>query len=234
LRAVNLKLVRARVLTTLPAHQETLLAAQREEPALAGCASVEELTARLTRPRGNEEEAEERMRMVLALLRGYQRSQHALWSGALLLAFLPMLARLRRRMHCPLGLHDEAEQIVLDAFYVEAARVNVAGFGTFPVLRRAVVRAAFGVAKAWRRDSGVEGGGEIEEAVVPDLDLFIDMTRAVVDVALLDTAGVALSAQVDFAHDNVTDLERHRIYERVKRQRSRERARHRHVLSLAA
>jgi hypothetical protein len=60
------------------------------------------------------------------------------------------------------------------------------------------------------------------------------MNRSFIDFELVDTAGVALRAQVDFAHNEVAPDERRRLYQRVKRQRSRERARHRQALPLAA
>jgi hypothetical protein len=228
---VSLLDLRKTVLGTLARHREELDAARAREPDLAG---FDRATATTAPRRRSHVTTDAQVRTVLALLREYQRSKRALWAGALLVTLYPMLAATVRRLRMPHARRDERDAVVLEVFYVEAARVRASGPRALGVLRRAVERGSFAAAQAARRMVESEAafaqecGGNV---VTPDLDLYVDLARS--ERALRDVA-TSLRLPAAAANTDLSDAERARRYERLKKRRTRARARLRTAFRVAA
>jgi len=91
---------------------------------------------------------EDRNAVVTALAIEAQRAPHPLWQSLLLVAFAPMLRRLRARLDKP--RNEELDQRVLFAF-LSALRAIVPGPFTPLALRWATEKAVFGAVRKQRR-----------------------------------------------------------------------------------
>lgn len=88
--------------------------ARRRHPALAPYPTLADVLAALADDR--DQTYPERDAITQALLAEHRTSRHSLWSSVLVVAYLPMLHGLRRRLHSDFIPPDELNQIVLTAF----------------------------------------------------------------------------------------------------------------------
>lgn len=95
-------------------HWSVYEEARAHEPVLAAHTSIVSVLATLAG--GGEAQYVERDALALALIRAQQRAPSALWTSALLIAFAPMLLRLRGRIAGNLGLREELDLLVVERF----------------------------------------------------------------------------------------------------------------------
>lgn len=100
-------------------HGPTFDDGRTREPALAADPSILAVLAVLAD--ASEATYPERDALTRALLAEQQRAPSKLWSAALLLAYAPMLTRLRRRLLSSAVDRDELDLLVIEAF-LEAAQ----------------------------------------------------------------------------------------------------------------
>lgn len=117
---MGLRTIRRQLRETVLATKHHLLfqQAQEREPALATHHTVSATVAMLSDER--EDTYPEREALLRALVREHQQHPSQLWSSLLLLAFLPMLLRLRGRLTSAALSSEELDQMVLEAFLDEA------------------------------------------------------------------------------------------------------------------
>ncbi len=210
--------------------------------ALAGHADVASVLAALADDR--EHTYPERDALTRALLSEHRASGEALWASVLLVAYYPMLSRLRHRLVSDAVPRDELDQVVITAF--------LAALGELPVdehadriamrLRQRTERQVFAFLRKEReqRHPGIDV--EALEDLDPDaiaprrartdeelFDLALLLERAAEEgipqsslevVAATVLRRELLRSYVDrVAPDD--DLERERMYQRLKRQRTR-------------
>jgi hypothetical protein len=179
-------------------------------------------TSALSRP--------ERDAVVSALVDERQRTNHPIWQTILLLAFEPMLVRLRTRVGRIRS--DDLDQRVLVAFLGALTVVRPGPFLVL-VLRRATERLLFPSLKVARRED--EHAPFEEETHPPDLFAVDTSTRAAEVIRILEAAGGAelreamlatrgtdetLRDYVARTHPNATLAERATAYERLWRARN--------------
>ncbi len=137
-------------LTKFPSEYARGRAAER---ALAAFASPHELLAALDLP--SETTAASRDAITLALIAQHQRASHPLWQSLLLVAYEPLFAGVRKRLH---DKRDAEARIVL-AFLEAIAKISLAHPPSLLALdlRRSVERSVFGTGAT----------GQVEPETVP-------------------------------------------------------------------
>ena len=124
-------------------HVRTYDAAREREPALAAHAGVLSVLAVL----GDETDRRygEREALTRALVREHQRAAESFWSAALILAYTPMLFRLRGRICGDAFGRDDLDQMVVMAFLEAVAAFPLAARPTRVAmyLRQDTQRAVF-------------------------------------------------------------------------------------------
>lgn len=124
-------------------------AARTRQPALADHPGIEAVLGNLTKDQSDKTRTEG---IVRALLEEYQRERDPFWSGVLLLAFLLMLARIRKRMVDDDHVFQQTEitSMVFEAFLLTLDEIDV-GAGTRLTslrLRQMTTRQAFALYNA--------------------------------------------------------------------------------------
>ncbi|MCC6648106.1 MAG: hypothetical protein IT374_21370 [Polyangiaceae bacterium] len=229
-------------------HGLTFDDARTREPALAAHASILAVLAVLAD--ASEATYPERDALTRALLAEQQRTPSELWSAALLLAYAPMLTRLRGRLLSSAVDRDELDLLVIEAF-LEAAQgyplcVRRPGH-TALYLRQDTQRAVFKLLKLEHRRAEVTGELGDEDEIVPlgelvpserdpetearELEEMVALLRAragdTVPADRLDLVertylrGESLRDVVVAANPGVTGDALDAVYQRTKRQRAR-------------
>jgi hypothetical protein len=172
----------------------------------------------------------ERDVVVSALVAERQRTPHPLWQTLLLVAFEPMLVRLRTRI--ARSRSDDFDQRVLVAFLGALTVVRPGPFLAL-ALRRATERLLFPSLKIARRES--QNGLFDERTHPPDLFSVATATSAAEIIRIIEATGGAelreamlatrgtdetLRAYVARTHPNATTAERSTAYDRLWRARS--------------
>ncbi|HEY2512469.1 MAG TPA: hypothetical protein VGI39_16495 [Polyangiaceae bacterium] len=227
----KLEALRDGVAKAIARHKSEFERLCAKEPYFASIPSADALLAPwLGAPATNEERAAR----LLSILNEYQRTRHALWSDALLVAAFPLLIALRRRLKLPRALRADGDALVLEAFYEEAARVKAADYGALGVLGRATARKVF--AKVLRARASAAGEAAYVQQMAPlvtrpDLDEYVDLKRSL--QAIADERGLASDLRV-LPTLALSDDERDRRRERLKKRLARVRSRFRRAFAFAA
>ncbi|MFB1485132.1 hypothetical protein [Corallococcus sp. RDP092CA] len=103
-----------RVEALAPRHEAVFAAARTRQPAFARHATLEAVLATLDDAR--EETYPEREALTRALVAEIQASSSPAWTAALASAYAPMLTRLRRRLHSNGVPKEDLDQLVLATF----------------------------------------------------------------------------------------------------------------------
>lgn len=193
-----------------------------------------------------EESYPARDALTNALLAMHRTTKSTLWSSTLAVAFFPMLSRLRHRIVGDIVPGDELDQLVLASFWAALAEVPVQGRGSDRLPMRLRQRTQRLVFQSLRRDREQEHdsldddvrGEELERAVSSrveksvcedrvDLALLLEraaldgIPRAALEVIAATTLRSELLRNYVSRVGPTDDIERTRMYERLKRQRSR-------------
>ena len=229
-------------------HQRAFEAGRAKQPALAAHVSAASVLAML------DDEAEgtypTREALTKALILEHRASRAEVWSSLLLGAFRPMLVRLRNRLFADTVPGDELDQLVMTAFLVALNDVPI--IDRLPMrLRQRTERQVFAVLRKEREHRHPDIDVEALEHVEPDERTPSEPTDAeLYDLALLiqraidegiSTSGLdvveatvvrreLLRAYVDRIAPGV-GVDRERLYQRLKRQRSRAMQRLRELLT---
>ncbi len=215
--------------------------AKRHQPALAPHATLSALLTTM----GDEREATypEREAITRALMEEHRRTCDGRWASVLVLAYFPMLSRLRHRLVSSSVARDELDQIVLTSFVTSVAEVPLE-LDRMPMrLRQRTERQVFGfLRKEWAEyhpgaepdqlaiygtESIVQRRIEETDELLLDLSLLLD--RAVAQ-GIPESSLEVIEATVlkrELLREYVTRLvpndaeEWERTYQRLKRQRSR-------------
>lgn len=229
-------------------HGPTFDDARLREPRLAEHASILSVLAVLAD--ATESSYPERDALTRALLSEQQRAPSKLWTAALLLAYAPMLTRLRGRLLSSAVDRDELDLLVIEAF-LEAVQ-------TYPLLQRRpghtalylrqdTQRAVFKLLKLEHRRADATGELGDDDEIVPlsdvvaserdpeteagDLEEMVALLRArvagTVSAERLDLVertylrGESLRDVVVAAYPDLADDALDAAYQRTKRQRAR-------------
>ena len=227
----KLEALRLGVVHSLERHERAFTRLCAKEPYFAPITSVEALLAPWLGQRATNTVRAERF---LSILREYQRTGHALWSEALLVAAFPMIIATRRRLILPRALRGEGDALVIEAFYLEAQRVRVSDLGALGVLGRAIARTAFKMVRSARLQSVAEENYVQEMAplvTTPDPVAAIDLKRALALKAEEEELTLALKALrvLPLSNDEL-----HRRYARLRKRRCRVRTRFSRRFAFAA
>lgn len=219
-------------------HQRAFEVGRGMQPALAGHADAASVLAMLD----DEAEGTYPAREVLmkALLHEHRTSHAAVWSMLLMGAFKPMLVRLRGRLISDTVPGEELDQLVVTAFL--AALTEVPLMDRLPMrLRQRTERQVFAFLRKEREQRHPDIDVETLEDVEPEEPAASEPTNAgLYDLALLlqratesgvSTSGLAvveatvlrrelLRSYVERLEPN-DDVARERLYQRLKRQRTR-------------
>jgi hypothetical protein len=132
-----------------PPHLRVFAEAARRIPALARYASASPAAVRDALRADSSLTIEQRDTLLVALLAELRATQGALWQALLVLAFEPMLVRIRARLGQPKAVRfgrsqkDDLDQRVLLAFLDAAHTLDIASHAA-RALRLAVTRRVFG------------------------------------------------------------------------------------------
>ena len=182
--------------------------------------------------------------LTRSLLAEYQRSGGKLWSSLLLVAFTPLMLRLRAHVKPPpLVEHDEVDHAVVEAFLHAAAEVDpVRGSHVCLRLRRLTERHYYRFLKTerqqWKLRDLIEQGDLAPEPLPRPDDVVetLESGRAAARLAgELQRAGglqIRLIQDTTLRHESLSTYltrtyphlgveERKRLYQRLKRRRSR-------------
>lgn len=241
-------------------RQETLAAsgarfrdAAERRPALAEHGELGTVLAVL----GDESESSYPAREALtaAMMAEHQETGDSLWSSALLLAYYPMLSRLRFRLVSSPAVREELDQVVVTAF-LSAVREVPLHLDRLPMrLRQRTERTVFGfLRKEWAEHKPAADGAElakfgtesIEQRRFQETDEYLfDLARLLdraaseglpADAIELIEATVLRRQQLRAYVERLVpddEEERERTYQRLKRQRSRTLSRLRSLLQLS-
>lgn len=228
----------------LATRSEVFEAGRSQHAALAEHADVAEVLVALS----DEREATYPARDALsrALLAMHRSSRSSLWSSTLAVAFFPMLSRLRHRIVGDAVPRDELDSLVLASFWSALAELPVSGRGSdrLPMrLRQRTQRLVFQSLRREREqqhtslDDDTRGeqlervlGARVERAAWEDrVDLARLLERAAVDgvprASLEVLAATALRSELLRNYVSrlgpADEAARERMYERLKRQRTR-------------
>ncbi len=214
--------------------------ARSRRPALAEHADMASVLDALA----SEEEHSypEREALMQALAAEHRETGRSLWSSALLVAFYPMLSRLRHRLVSDAVPSDELDQVVLTAFLAALSGLTPHEMSDRIAmrLRQRTQRQVFAVLRREREQTHRES--EVDEVFTPDMeesahgrtedelyDLALLLERAADEgiprsslevVAATVLKRELLRSYVERIAPN-DELERERMYQRLKRQRSR-------------
>jgi hypothetical protein len=182
---------------------------------------------------------EARDAITLALITEHQRAAHPLWQSLLLVAYEPMLAGVRKRLH---DKRDAEARIVL-AFLEAIAKVSLAHPPSLLALdlRRSVERSVFGTGAAAREEPEMisfEGARKKQGAESPEAHLEIEEQKRLLLAEVEATFGPEapevlhvllrartgreqLAALVAELYPGLTSKQRAAAYERLQRLRRR-------------
>jgi len=234
--------LRCEVLATSPA---TFTRGREAQAALAPHADVASVLAALADEREATYPARDELTRALLAMHRHDRAQ--LWSSMLAVAYFPMLSRLRRRIVGDAVPRDELDQLVLAAFWSTLAELPVHGRGSdrLPMrLRQRTQRAVFHTLRKEREhqhtsldDDSMAAREHEAKAVLPAsrsagedrIDLAILLEKAAADG--VPQASLELLASTVLRRELLRNyvsrigpsdvVERERLYQRLKRQRSR-------------
>ena len=193
---------------------------------------------------------DERERLTLKLIATAQRDSGGPWSTVLLVAFLPMLRRLRGSIRGDALDSDDLDQLVLTSFLEAVASYPLDRWtdrsamrlkqstrrGVFTVVgaEQEIREQRAGLASLTRELGGLDPFRECASGYVPnpideadavaiiDAHLCRRFDAAHRDLVVRTTVGgVTLARYVDELYPGLPPVERRRVYERLKRQRSR-------------
>jgi hypothetical protein len=206
---------------------------------------------------GNEAEAMYPVREALtaAMLAEHQGTGDSLWSSALLLAYYPMLNRLRGRLVSARTLRVDLDQVVVTAFLSAVKEVPL-HLNRLPMrLRQRTERAVFSfLRKEWAEHKPAAGGAELAEfgsesimqRRLPPMDEFmLDLSLlleralrqgfALDELELIERTVLRGELLRTYVERVVPDdeEERRRTYQRLKRRRSRTIKRLRELLNVS-
>lgn len=226
----------------LTAPQRAFDAARAREPALAAHADVASVLAALA----DDSEATYPARDALtrALLAEHRASGEALWASVLLVAYYPMLSRLRHRLVSDTVPRDELDQLVVTSFLAAMTKLPVHEQldRVAMRLRQRTERQVFAYLRKEREH--LHPIAEVEELVQLDTEALAPR-RTTIDERLYDLAlllrravkegipqsGLDVVAATVLRQELLRsyvermapddDLARERMYQRLKRQRSR-------------
>ncbi len=229
-------------------HRHAFEAGRAKQPAIAAHADAASVLAML------DDEAEgtyaAREALTEAIIREHRASRASVWASILLGAFKPMLVRLRGRLVSDTVPGDELDQLVVTAFL--AALTEVPLMDRLPMrLRQRTERQVFAFLRKEREQRHPDIDVETLEDVEPDEPTVSEPTDAeLYDLALLLQRAIAegistsgldvveatvlrrelLRAYVDRIAPG-EGVDRDRLYQRLKRQRSRAMQRLRELLT---
>ncbi len=229
-------------------HQRAFEAGRAKQPVLAAHSSAASVLATL------DDEAEgtypAREALMRALILEHRASGAPVWSTLLLGAFKPMLVRLRNRLVSDTVPGDELDQLVITAFLGALSEIPVTD--RLPMrLRQRTERQVFAFLRKEREQRHPDIDVETLEDVEPDEPTVSEPTDAeLYDLALLLQRAIAegistsgldvveatvlrrelLRAYVDRIAPG-EGVDRDRLYQRLKRQRSRAMQRLRELLT---
>lgn len=241
---------RAHLRETVLAHQYRSIyeQARLRVPALAAHASIATVLAVLA---GTSDELyAERDELALALIREQQRAPSALWTSALLIAFTPMLLRLRGRISGNVVQRDDLDLLVVEVFLevVQCYPVSRSAGRTALYLRQDSQRAVFRALnlEQARSDANTEFvvdamdlcvlGDLVASEIAPEAEeedrqemRMLLRERAAFHVPverleILEATYVwreSLGELVARRHPELDARARHSVYERLKRERQR-------------
>ena len=226
---------------TLGAASGSFREAAARRPALARHAELGSVLVELADE--TEESYPAREELTRALLEEQRESGDAVWSSALLLAYYPMLSRLRHRLVTTTVTSEELDQVVVASFLAAVAEVSL-DLDRLPMrLRQRTERQVFAYLRKERDEYYPRGDAAELDAMSAEylqrlhpqchddtfLDLSLLLERAVaqgVPPRSLEVveATVLHREQLRSYVERVgpeDEVERERAYQRLKRQRSR-------------
>ena len=220
-----------------PRHHHTFLAARQRQPVLGRYSTMRHV---LTELAGESASAyPEREALTRALLAEHRGGQDSLWASALLVAYYPMLSRLRHRLVCRELARDELDQLVLASFLAvlhELPRARQHDRIAL-CLRRRTARAVFAVLRKQCEEQRalqqyeqlcrvapeiIEPGSELDEQAVLLLHAARSAMAPLEGAVLVHTVlqQEQLRSYVDRTIEGDEPV-RERAYQRLKRQRTR-------------
>lgn len=219
---------------TIARHTAALVAAHARQPAIAPYATTSALLAAIDQ--SSDLGAKPRAALIAALLSEHQRAPSPLWQAVLLVAFQPMLARIRKILGKPKD--EDLDQKVLLAFLDAARTVSVEHAASYAplALRWATQSAVFGTADhdaiddAFEADlegwdpSGTAPQWPIFEAGAADVARALDahdVDEEIVNVVLATCAGdESIVEYVDRVHERDTPELRRACAQKLRRERA--------------
>ncbi len=237
-----------RSLWGIPAHATFMDATTRhpelEEYTTLGCMLLElQDTSEKTYPR--------RDLLTRIFVEEAQRTKHSAWTSALIVAYLPMLRRLRSRLVSPTISRDDLDQLVIESFLVVIATFPLAKrIDRAPMyLRQDTQRAVFRSLRLDQRatedmrqmlaelgdepevdplrlsasntDLDDEEKGELEHVLRGHLERESTEASVVELVCRTTIGGESVAALVRTDHPQANEPEQYRLYNRLKRRRER-------------
>lgn len=224
------------------APQSLFEAGRARQPALAAHPHAPAVLAELAEH--DQDTLSHRDALSLALLREHGASGAPLWSSMLIVAYAPMLKQLRHRLLADRGVREDLDQIVLCAFLATIdALVRHPAEDCIPVrLRQRTGRRVFDVLRRERRENRWQD--EAADEVVVEMEPFVGRNSVTSQEAadlsrLLDSGarGWISQGSIDVVATTVLGQEplrdyvarvgpadrdgRERMYQRLKRKRSR-------------
>lgn len=226
---------------TLRCSPDALVKAQKRRAALRDHPTMGSVLAALGED--SEDGYPAREALTRALLEEHRMSGGALWSSALLVAYYPMLSRLRHRLVSPWLPREELDQVVVTAFLAAVNEVPLE-LDRMPMrLRQRTERQVFAVLRKEREhhyptaeldELAVLGTDSIQQRRLPEpdedmfeLSLLLDRAaaRGVAPSGLGVVEATVLGRELLRSYVERTgpddEIERERTYQRLKRQRSR-------------
>jgi hypothetical protein len=234
-----------------PVYARLYCDARPRHPVLAAYVDLASLLAALAKQ--SDDDYSERDAITLALLRERAAAHESQWSAVLAVVYLPMLLRLRRQLVCAELPKDDLDQLVLEAFLVAIASYRPDSWrGRTPIrlthlTRRRVFKSLRRelTDRRWRegqRDLAQASPGQVPagSASSPPVSFQVDAVLA----ALADHVseeGAFLVRETELGSETLysivsrmnleSDEERERLYQRLKRVRSRAKKRLRDVIA---
>lgn len=233
----TIELLRRQVLSAPPRR---FAGAAQRRPALGAHGELQSVLRALA----DESEAAypAREALSLALIQEHRETGDTLWSSVLLLAYYPMLSRLRHRLVTTTLSREELDQVVLAAFLTTVDEVPLHKDRLPMRLRQRTERQVFQVLRRERGEYAPLASAEELARLACDPSegrRFVDTHDGLMDLALLlgraeargQLSGLEVVEATVFGREELRNYverlvpedegERERTYQRLKRQRSR-------------
>jgi hypothetical protein len=195
-----------------PHHRGIYAGARERHPALAPHEGVASVLAALADDR--EHTYPERDALTRTLLAEHRESGDALWASMLLVAYYPMLSRLRHRILGHTVARDDLDQLVLASFVAAVRETSPDKDRISLRLRQRTQRRVFRFIRRERAEchAGLDDRDDIPEEAAPDPHLERDTEDARTQIRLLFEAARLTRHQAEIILATFLNGERLRLY----------------------